>query len=151
MARLYSRKKGKSGSKKPIKKSIPTWLRYNAKEVEMLVLKLAKDGKTSSEIGISLRDSYGIPNVKLVAKKTILQIMKEKKLSKELPEDVTALMRRVVAIRKHLETNKHDMTAKRGLQLTESKIKRLIKYYKKIKIIPADWKYDPTKLKMYTD
>jgi small subunit ribosomal protein S15 len=77
--------------------------------------------------------------------------MKEKNLTKELPEDLIALMRKLVGIKAHAVNNKQDMTAKRGHQLTESKIKRLIKYYKESGRIPVAWKYDPTKLKMYTE
>ena len=54
-----------------------------------------------------------------------------------------------VGVKKHLEENKHDMPAKRGLQLTESKIRRLIKYYKKIKKLPIDWKYDENSIKLF--
>ncbi len=107
---------------------MPTWLRYKPKEIELLVAKLAKEGKSSSEIGIVLRDSYGVPDVKLLAGKSITQILSEKKLLKELPEDLVDLMKRMVAIKKHLELNENDMSAKRGFQLSESKMKRLIKY-----------------------
>lgn len=151
MARMHSRKKGKAGSKKPLKQEKPTWIRYKPKEIELLIVKLAKEGKSSSEIGIILRDVYGIPDVKLILGKKITQVIAEKNLLKELPEDLIALMRRAVYIRKHLETNKQDMTAKRGLQLTDSKINRLIKYYKKAGKIPIEWKLDPSKLKMYTE
>ena len=43
------------------------------------------------------------------------------------------------------------MTSKRGLQLTQSKIMRLIKYYKKNKRLAADWKFSPDRLKMYLE
>lgn len=151
MARMHSRKKGKSGSNKPVQKAKPTWIRYKPKEIELLIVKFAKEGKTSSEIGIILRDVYGVPDVKLLIGKTVSKVLGEKNLLKELPEDLVALMKRSVFIRKHIENNKQDMTAKRGLQLTDSKIKRLIKYYKKAGKIPADWKFDPSKLKMYTE
>ncbi len=78
MARKYSRKHGKSGSKKPIKKVLPLWLRYKPKEVELLIFKSAKEGKSSSEIGIILRDTYGIPDVRFLCKKKITDILKEK-------------------------------------------------------------------------
>lgn len=54
MARIYSRKKGKSGSKRPIKRVKPSWVSYDAKVVEQLVVKLAKAGKTAAEIGLML-------------------------------------------------------------------------------------------------
>ena len=143
MARMHSRKKGKSGSKKPIKKNIPTWLSYKKNEIELLVIKLAKDGKSTSEIGLILRDNYGIPDVKLICEKSITSIIKDKKLLPELPDDMTALIKRSVLIRKHLEQNHKDQTAKRGLTLTESKIKRLVKYYKKTGKLASEWKFDP--------
>jgi small subunit ribosomal protein S15 len=140
---MHSRKHGKSGSKRPSKRVIPVWLSYKPKEVELLISKLAKEGKTSSEIGIVLRDTYGIPDVKLLSKKRVTQILKEKNLASELPEDLTALIRKSVSIRKHLETNHKDQTGKRGLLLTESKIKRLTKYYKMTGKLASEWKFDP--------
>jgi small subunit ribosomal protein S15 len=151
MAKMHSRKKGKSGPKKPLKPGKPTWLRYKPKEVEMLVAKLAKEGKTGSEIGLILRDTYGVPDVKELTERSVSQILKEKSLTPELPDDLIALMRKSIAIRKHVEANKKDEAAKRGLLLTESKIRRLIKYYKRTARIAVDWKYDPAKLKMYTE
>ena len=44
MARMYSGKRGKSGSKKPLKKTAPSWVRLSAKEAEMLIVKMAKEG-----------------------------------------------------------------------------------------------------------
>ena len=150
MARKYSRKHGKSGSKKPIKKTLPVWLRYKPNEVEILIVKLAKEEKSSSEIGIILRDTYGIPDVRTLCKKKISQILIEKKTAPELPDDLTALIRKSVAIRKHTETNNKDETAKRGLTLTESKIKLLTKYYKKSGKLASEWKFDPERAGFYT-
>ncbi|RMF54761.1 30S ribosomal protein S15 [Candidatus Woesearchaeota archaeon] len=151
MARMHSRKKGKSGSTKPDKKTKPAWMRYQPKEIELLVVKLAKEGKTASEIGITLRDVYGIPSVKAVTGKHVSDILKAKGLLKEIPDDLMALIRKNVMIKKHLETNFKDMPAKRGLQLTESKIKRLVKYYKKNGKLDPNWKYDPEKIKVIVE
>jgi len=148
MARMHSRKKGLSGSTKPVKKAVPSWTRYKAKEVEILVVKLSKEGKTSSEIGIILRDTYGIPDVKAVTKKSITKILGEKKLLSDLPEDLMAVIRKNVLVRKHMENNHKDMTGKRGLRLADSKIKRLVDYYKKTGKLDKNWKYDPEKLKL---
>ena len=148
MARMHSRKKGKSGSTRPAVLKKPSWLSLKPKEVEMLVIKQAKEGKTASQIGIMLRDEYGVPSIKLVTGKSISTILKDKKLQQELPEDIMALMRKAVLIRKHMSENKKDMPGKRGLQLTESKIMRLAKYYKGTGRLPADWKYDPERIKL---
>jgi len=150
MARKYSRKHGKSGSKKPLKKTLPVWLRYKPQEIELLISKLAKEGKNSSEIGITLRDTYGIPDVRILCKKKITQVLKEKKLAQEIPDDLLSLIRRSVAIRKHLETNNKDETANRGLTLTESKIKALTGYYKKTGILSSEWKFDPERAGFFT-
>ena len=149
MAKMQSRKRGKSGSKKPLKSTTPTWSRYKSKEVELLVVKLVKEGKTSSEVGIILRDSYGIPSVKQLVGKSISQLIKERNMSPELPEDLIALIKRAAFVRKHLDKNKKDMSALRGLQFTESKIKRLAKYYKRVERLPLDWKYSTESIKMY--
>lgn len=151
MARMYSRRKGKAGSHKPSQSSIPSWVRYKEKEIELLITKLAKEGKSSSQIGTILRDTYGIPNSKLITKKQITVILTEKKISSEIPEDLLALIRKSIAVNKHLEANKKDETAKRGLTLTESKIRALIKYYKKIGKLSSEWKYDPKRAGMFIE
>lgn len=151
MARMHSRAKGKSGSTKPAKKSIPSWVRYKPKEVEMLMVKLAKEGNSPSKIGVLLRDVYGIPDSSMITHKKVTAILQEKKLLKDIPEDLLALIRKSIFVRKHLETNKQDQTAKRGLQLTDSKIMRLVKYYKRTKRLPGDWKYDPSQARLYIE
>lgn len=151
MARMYSRKRGKSGSKKPLQKTTPTWVRYKEKEIELLVVRLSKEGKSPSQIGITLRDTYGIPSVKLLAKKDITEILKERKMLPEMPEDLQSLIKRSVAIHKHLETNAKDQSAKRGLLLTTSKINRLVKYYKRTGKLSSEWKFDPSRARMLVE
>lgn len=148
MARRYSGKKGKSRSKKPIKKIKQNWVRYSAKEVEKLTLKLAKTGKTPSNIGLILRDNYGIPDVKTITKKTITKILSENKLAPKLPEDLTALIKKTIRLVKHLDSFKKDETVKRGLTITEGKIGRLTKYYKRTGKLDEKWKYERSKAKI---
>ena len=145
MARRYSKKKGQSGSTKPSIVEKPSWLKLTDKEIKDLIVNLAKDGKTSSEIGIILRDSYGVPDVSIVCHKTITMILKEAGIEREIPEDLLALIKRDLALEKHRTINKKDMTAKRGQQLTMSKISKISRYYKKNSILPNDWKYDRSK------
>jgi small subunit ribosomal protein S15 len=151
MARMYSGARGKSGSTKPSKKVAPAWLQYSPKEIELLIVKYAKEGKTPSQIGLHLRDAYGIPDVKVAIGKTITTVLDDKKLQKEIPEDLMALIRKAVLVRKHMLANKQDMTAIRGLVLTESKIKRLTKYYKAKGRLPLSWKYDPERIKLVVE
>ena len=148
---MHSRRKGKAGSKKPIKKTMPLWVRYKPKEVEMLIMKLAKEEHTSSKIGAILRDTYGIPDVRLIYKKKISKVIEEKGIKQEIPEDLAALIKKTVLIRKHLEENKKDEVAHRGLTLTESKIKRLVKYYKKSGKLASEWKYEPERARFFVE
>ncbi|MBN1792620.1 30S ribosomal protein S15 [Candidatus Woesearchaeota archaeon] len=151
MARKYSGARGQSGSTRPSKRVAPGWIQHKTKEIELLVVKLAKEGKSASMIGLQLRDTYGIPDVKAATGKSISKILADKKLSKDIPEDLMSLIRKAVLVRKHIGENKQDMTAKRGLQLTESKIKKLIKYYKTIGRLPLSWKYDPERIKLVVE
>jgi len=148
MARMYSRKKGKSGSKKPPIKTAPRWVKYKKNEVEELVIKLAKERHTSATIGTILRDQYGIPDVKMITGKTISKMMRENKLYPEMPEDLLSLLKKVVNLREHMEKNKADKLSQKGLENLESKIRRLGKFYSREGMLPKDWRYDPTKAKL---
>jgi small subunit ribosomal protein S15 len=149
MARIYARRKGKSGSKRPItRKSHPDWSSLNPREVESRILELAKSGKSSSEIGTVLRDQYAVPDVKLATGKKILKILEANNFKSTIPEDLTNLIKTSLQIRKHLNKNKKDLKNNKNLQLTESKIRRLIKYYIKQDKLPKDWKYSPEQAKL---
>jgi len=148
MARLYSRRKGKHGSTRPAKRTTPGWVSHEPKVVEQLIVKLAKTGHTAAYIGIMLRDTYGIPDVKPLMKKKISAILKEHNLQPKVPEDLRALIQKDITLTKHLETNRKDQPSHRGQILTESKIQRLSRYYKERGVLPADWVYDRTKAKL---
>ena len=148
MARIHARVKGKSRSHKPLKAEVPKWVDKKPKEVETLVVKFGKQGMSSALIGLTLRDSYGIPSVKNITKKSITQILKENKLTGEIPEDLKNLIKRAIAIRKHLEVNKKDKVSIRGLKLTESKILRMQRYYRENKVLPENWTYNPKRAQL---
>ena len=151
MARMHSRKRGNARSTRPAKRTTPSWMRYKKREAELLVVKLAKEGNTASKIGMILRDLYGIPDAKLVLGMSISQSLAEHSIKPQLPEDLMALIRKAAWVVKHLEKNKHDQTAARGLLLTESKIKRLAKYYKRESRIAEDWRWDRAKASMFAE
>ena len=148
MARMHSRRKGKSGSKRPFSDKTRVWVKYSAEEVSKIIDKLHKSGKNPSQIGMILRDSYGIPNVRTILEKRLISSMKEKNIKFEIPEDIMYLIKKEMSIAKHLSRNKKDMPSKRGLQLTESKIRRLVKHYKRAGVLPKDWVYDREKAKL---
>jgi len=141
MARMHARRKGRSGSERPMISENPSWVPISAAEIEDLVVKMAKDGLISARIGLVLRDQYGVPDVKLATGKTVTEIMKEKGVAPALPEDLSSLMRRAISLNVHVRDNRGDVANERGLQLIESKIRRLERYYKDNGVLPEDWKY----------
>ena len=146
---MHSRKKGRASSKKPT--AVAKWVEYNDKEVERLVLKLRKDGLNAAGIGRILRDQYGIGSVKDITKKTIMQILEENNLVSNIPEDLYNLLKKAVKLRDHLTKYNKDYTSKHGLELLESKIRRLIKYYVREGKLPKDFVYEPERAKLLVE
>lgn len=143
MARMHSRKKGKAKSRKPVERTKAEWVTLKEKEIQDIIKGLADEGNSPSKIGLILRDQYGIPDVKPVMGKKLNQVLNELGVKQEIPEDLLALVKKAVMIRKHLETNHKDQPGVRGLRLTESKIMRLTKYYKSTGKVAQTWNYNP--------
>lgn len=141
MARIHARRKGKSGSRKPMATKSPDWVPLEASDVEEQVVKLSSQGKAPAEIGLILRDQYAVPSVRLATGKTVLQILRAKNVKFELPEDLGNMMRRAVDLQAHAKANPRDRSNRRGLQLLESRIRRLARYYQERGDLPATWDY----------
>ena len=141
MARIHARKKGKSGSKRPVIKDL-SFVQIPKDKVEKLIVSLYKEENTKSKIGIILRDTYGVPDVKAYLGKSISQVLEENKIKEEIPEDLQALVRKAKNLEKHLERNKKDLHNKRAYQLILSKIRRLAKYYKEENKLSQKWRYN---------
>uniref|UniRef100_T1J128 Small ribosomal subunit protein uS15 n=1 Tax=Strigamia maritima TaxID=126957 RepID=T1J128_STRMM len=142
MGRMHTPGKGISKSALPYRRSVPTWLKLTSEDVVEQICKLAKKGLTPSQIGVILRDSHGVAQVRFVSGSKILRILKAKGLSPDLPEDLYHLIKKAVAIRKHLERNRKDKDSKFRLILVESRIHRLARYYKTKSVLPPNWKYE---------
>ena len=129
----------------------PEWVTYSDEEIEEMILKFNKEGKSTSEIGIILRDQYGIPSVKEVTGERITQILKRNDQAGKYPEDLMNLIKRAVNIRDHLAympyhakaENPKDLHSKRGLTIIESRIRRLASYYVNEGALPEGWRYNP--------
>lgn len=139
---MYGKGKGIADSALPYKRTPPSWLKVTSAEVEDHVCKLAKKGLTPSQIGVILRDSHGIAQVKSVAGTKILRLLKRNGLAPGLPEDLYHLIKKAVSMRKHLERNRNDKDSKFRLILVESRIHRIARYYKTARQLPPNWKYE---------
>ena len=141
MARMHRRTKGKSSSTRPHLEKPPAWADTKPNEVEKLVSKLHGEGLQSAQIGIRLRDQYGIPSVKLLTGKPIMQILREGGVEMELPEDLSNLLEKALRLTTHLAEHRRDIHNRRNLELIEAKIRRLARYYTREGALPADWEY----------
>lgn len=66
MGRLHSKGKGIASSAIPYSRTPPAWLKTTPDQVVDQICKLAKKGATPSQIGVVLRDSHGVAQVKFV-------------------------------------------------------------------------------------
>ena len=146
---MPKQEKGMSHQTRPVTKRPPAWCRYTAEEVEALIIKLAKEGQPPSKIGIILRDQHGIPLATPITGKSITQILKERKMASTLPEDLENLLRQATRLHVHYDKNKADLHNKRAMQITEAKIYKLSRYYKKRGVLPQDWKYTPKAIALF--
>lgn len=113
-----------SKTKSEIKK--PAWLKYTKEEIKAIILKLTNKGISAEKIGLTLRDQYGIPNVKLYNLR-IKEIMGDKFSE----PSIINLENRMKKIIKHFSSNKQDKKAGRSLIIVKSKLKKKINYNKK--------------------
>ena len=143
MARMHTRKRGKSKSKKPTGTSTPGWVEHPKNEVEDIVVKLTKEGHNSTEVGSILKNKYGIPSVKTMSGKRVGKIMKEKNVEQRFPDDLLALIKKAINLRDHLKANHKDLNNNNALIRVESKIRRLVVYYKSKGRLATNWFYNP--------
>ena len=76
------------------------------------------------------------------------EIVEKAGIKYEVPEDMMRLLKKAINLRAHLGRNKRDSTNKHGLEIIESRIRRLGKYYSRKGKLPSDWKYDVEKAKL---
>lgn len=141
---MHTRKKGKSASQKPMGKTSYAWVQADKAAVLKAIEKLSKEGKSEADIGRILRDEYGVPSVKVLFGSKLSRLLKENNLQKEYPSDLMHLIQKAVRLSSHLGLNKRDLHNRMKLHNIESKIKRLVYYYRGNRL-PADWKYDAEK------
>lgn len=141
---MHTRRRGSSGSDKPTADEPPEWSDVDADDIEARVVELAEQGHDPSQIGLKLRDEgvtgTPVPDVKLATGKKITEILEENDAKADIPEDLRSLMQRAVRLREHIRENPQDYQNKRALQNTESKVRRLVDYYRGDEL-EADFQY----------
>ena len=147
---MHSRRRGSSGSDRPTADEPPEWSDVDTEAIEERVVELAEEGHDPSKIGLKLRDEgvqgTPVPDVKLATGKKVTGILEAHDAAPDLPEDLRNLMERAVRLRDHMDENPGDAQNKRALQNTESKIRRLVDYYRGDELDEAfTYEYDEAK------
>ena len=147
---MHSRRRGSSGSDRPTADEPPEWSDVDTEAIEERVVELAEEGHDPSQIGLELRDEgvqgTPVPDVKLATGKKVTGILEAHDAAPDLPEDLRNLMERAVRLRDHMDENPGDAQNKRALQNTESKIRRLVDYYRGDELDEAfTYEYDEAK------
>ena len=132
---------GISASVLPYVRRVPKELSLSPSEVINLIVKYAKKGLTGSQIGAVLRDQYGVPQVRFLTGQKIHRILKKKGVAAKLPEDLYFLIKRAITMRKHIEKNNNDNDAKFRLNIKESRIHRIARYYRLKGKVPSNFRY----------
>ena len=141
MARIHSHRHGKSHQTRPTSKAPASWITAKPEDVKAAALKLAKEGVSPSRIGMVLRDDHGVPLVKPILGKSLVEVLAEGKSAPKLPQDLQDLIDRAQRVQRHLQDHGSDRKNVHSLELIEAKIYRLSKYYKERGVLPQDFKY----------
>lgn len=141
MARLHSKKKGKSARKRAKRSEKAEFVEVSEDEIKEVVRNLYQQGTSVAQIGIVLRDEYGVPDFHAQVGVKLMEYLRSENIYKSFPEDLLNLFRRVVTMNEHLKGNKKDIHNQVKLTHVQSKIRRLLKYYKKSGKVPKDWNY----------
>ncbi len=146
MARMHTKKHGKSKSRKPVldPKDFGKGSGELSKEqIESLITEYAKQGVSPALIGERLKKEHGVKYIRQATGKRLAQILSDNGFKGDIPSDMMDLMKRAVRMRKHIEKNKRDVHGTIRLKRTEAKIWRLTSYYIQQGVLPAKWRYNP--------
>jgi small subunit ribosomal protein S15 len=102
----------------------PVWLKTTEEELKKLIGQLAEKN-APAQIGIILRDQYGIPTTRLYGKK-LGQYLKE--MGIELDPDKENAEKKLERLKEHFKENKTDKKAKHKLQKAQGRVRTLGKY-----------------------
>lgn len=141
----------RTGSKHPVRDEAPEWMGLPKREIEKKVIELGKEGLQPAQIGLRLRDTYGVPNIAQATGKKVQDILAEADLAPKVPQDLTNLINRAINLQEHLQANRQDLHNTRGLELIEARIRKLAKYYQKRDELAADWKYTRSGARLLVD
>lgn len=105
----------------------PLWLKMSEEDLKKVIVELA-DKYQPAQIGIILRDQYGVPSTKVYGKKLNAYL---KELGIEVNPDLTNAEKNVDKMKEHFKTNITDKRAKHKLQRAQSRLNIIRRYFAK--------------------
>jgi len=127
-----AKKKAETKTEAPTKK-------LNTAELEKEIVSMANKNIPSAKIGLALKKEYGIPKAKYSLGK-INKILAKNKIVR-FPEELQNLLDKATKLKQHTAKNHKDQVSKRGLQITEARIRKLAAYFKRSKVLDSTWEY----------
>lgn len=100
------------------------WTKISPKEIEKIIVDLARQGNAPEKIGLILRDQHGLPKSKLLGIKVGKILLKNKIDSNSESKNIS---NKIEKLKKHSQNNKHDYTAVRKAVMYTARINRRIK------------------------
>jgi len=105
----------------------PAWLKLKEDELKKIIAELSKK-YPASQIGIILRDQYGVPTTRLYGKKLKMYL---EELGINSNEDLQSAEKKVERLKEHLKDNITDRKAKHKLQKAQSHLNKTQRYFSK--------------------
>jgi small subunit ribosomal protein S15 len=139
---MHKEAHGSSGSSKPIEKENPGWVEFEEDEIIEIIFELREEGLDPAQIGLRLRDEYGVPSVKQATGKKLTEVLEEEDAAPETPEDLKNLVEKAESIQSHVDENPTDEQAKRQLGLAKAKVRKVADFHRENGNIPSDWEYE---------
>lgn len=143
MARMHSKRHGKSKSRKPLPEELGEAKGIDKDKIEEIIVNYAKQGMEPAMIGEALKREHNITYIKHQMGRRLVKILEEKGMKGQIPSDMMDLMKTAVNLNAHISKNKQDINNTIRLRRIESKIWRLTKYYIQEGVLPKGWRYDP--------
>jgi len=107
----------------------PVWLKMTEEELRKLILELSERNQPA-QIGLILRDQYGVPTTKVFGKKLSAYL---KEAGKNEFFEVKNIEKKVERMKEHMKKNGQDKKAKHKFQKANSKLNAIRKYTSKRK------------------
>ena len=102
----------------------PSWLKLSEDELLKIIKELSEKYQPA-QIGLILRDQYGVPTTKVYGKK-LAEYLKELGITQNL--DLSNIERKFERIKEHMKENITDKKAKHKLQKAQSNLNAARKY-----------------------